>query len=231
MNDNKKRINNEQELFELFCDPSDDRRYTDKPYKEKGKDFVFATNRASAVILNSSLYPNPNECEETEKPLFTKILSGNGEKKTIKLEALKKALNSLPQEKEFETIAKDETCEECNGKGLVEWRYRAKDWEEYFEMYECPCCQGEGVISHKRATGFTCPYWNTYIELGKRLFRSQEMIKLQHVMEYFGVKECVCYNATEFAMIFEIKEGVRVASCHIIPTELYEGEIAKVETE
>lgn len=35
MNDNKKRINNEQELFELFCDPHSSREQLQKPYYEK----------------------------------------------------------------------------------------------------------------------------------------------------------------------------------------------------
>ena len=57
----RKRINNEQELLELFCDLSDDRPYINKPCKDK--DFVFATKLYMSIFIAPSLLSN--EYKET----------------------------------------------------------------------------------------------------------------------------------------------------------------------
>ena len=54
MNDNKKRINNEQELFELFCDPYSNRKQLQKPYYEKSTKTVYATEGHVGLIFPRS---------------------------------------------------------------------------------------------------------------------------------------------------------------------------------
>lgn len=68
MNDNKKRINNEQELLELFCDPYSELTFKQKPYYETQCKKVFATDGVILIMMNPSMLSE--SYEEIKKPVI-----------------------------------------------------------------------------------------------------------------------------------------------------------------
>lgn len=73
MNDNKKRINNEQELLELFCDPHSESAFKQKPYYETRRETVFSTNGQILIMMNPSMLSESYEEIEWTKQSSPKV--------------------------------------------------------------------------------------------------------------------------------------------------------------
>ncbi|RKV82462.1 MAG: hypothetical protein D8H91_01045, partial [Alloprevotella sp.] len=97
MNDNKKRINNEQELLELFCDPYSNRVQLQKPYYEKQTKTVYSTNGCTAILINPSV--TTLSYEEIDFPIIGNFIKGAA-KGCFSFESLKKVLASFEMEEE-----------------------------------------------------------------------------------------------------------------------------------
>ena len=202
----RKRINNEQELLELFCDPSDDRPYINKPCKDK--DFVFATKLYMSIFIAPSLLSN--EYKETATNLWHDAFEIYGDRKTIRLKALKDVISQLPQEKEVILTGKNGICEECEGFGAVKLKHKKKDVHVSRDEAKCPSCKGKGYFVNVKPTGFMRPLYYSSVEIDERTIRGSHIVNLQHVMEYFSVEECTYYLSTSGNFVFEVIEGVRV---------------------
>ena len=103
MNDNKKRINNEQKLLELFCDPDSNREQLQKPYYEKHTKKVYATDGRVAILMT----PNVTSLsyEEIDFPLIGSLIKG-AVKGHFTLESLRKTLEFFKVEEERFIIEK-----------------------------------------------------------------------------------------------------------------------------
>ncbi len=61
----------------------------------------------------------------------------------LDLKELIEVLKSIPQ---YETVAvsgKEAECDECEGRGEVEWTYEDSNGEEHFDYFDCPICDGK----------------------------------------------------------------------------------------
>lgn len=67
----------------------------------------------------------------------------------LDLKELIEVLKSIPQ---YETVAvsgKEAECDECEGRGEVEWTYEDSNGEEHFDYFDCPICDGKGKVKTK----------------------------------------------------------------------------------
>lgn len=208
MNDNKKRINNEQELFELFCDPDSIPLFKQKPYYETRRKKVFATDGRILIMMNPSILSE--SYEEVEKPfiytVFRDFMEGY-----FTFESLKKVLASFEMEEERVIIEKGGECEECEGSGEVEWEYTDLDGEIHFHDNDCPICDGKGEIEGVfENTGFMMPTEDSTVRIGKSFFRGIEAQKLFWTMEYFKVDKAE-FSESEKSVSVALDNGVQIA--------------------
>lgn len=215
MNDNKKRINNEQELFELFCDPDSIRLFTQKPYYETRRKKVFATDGRILIMMNPSMLSE--SYEEIEKPLIYTVFRDSMEG-CFTFESLKKVLASFEMEEEVGQTEKEEECKECKGSGDVEWEYTDKEGETHYRYLECPICEGEGVNDVFENTGFMMPTGDSTVRIGKTFIRGIEAQKLFWTMEYFNVDKAA-FSEGENSICFTLKNGVQIAAAAVEPYE------------
>ena len=214
MNDNKKRINNEQELFELFCDPYSNREQLQKPYYEKRAKTVYATDGRVVILMN----PNVTSLsyEEIDFPLIGNLIKGAGEE-FFTLESLKKVLESFGMEEERVIIEAGGECEECKGSGEVEWEYTDQDGEIHFHYGDCPVCHGDGMVEDVcKSTGFMIPTGNSFVRIGKSFFRGFVAQKLLWAMEYFNVDKAG-FSEDEKTICFTLKNEVQIVVTNIEP--------------
>lgn len=136
MNDNKKRINNEQELFELFCDPDSIRLFTQKPYYETRRKKVFATDGIILIMMNPSMLSE--SYEEIEKPSIYTVFRDSMEG-YFTFESLKKVLASFEMEEELVLMEEGRECEECNGLKEVEWGIYRQRRRNTLPLCRLPC--------------------------------------------------------------------------------------------
>ena len=214
MNNNKKRINNEQELFELFCDPHSESAFKQKPYYETRRKKVFATDGRILIMMNPSMLPE--SYEEIEKPVIYTVFRGFMEG-YLTFETLKKVLASFEMEEEQVLIEGTEECEECEGSGEVEWTYTDLENNTYELTSDCPVCDGEGETEGVfENTGFMMPTEDSTVRIGKSFFRGIEAQKLLWTMEYFNVDKAE-FSESEKSISVTLNNGVEIAIASLEP--------------
>ena len=216
MNDNKKRINNEQELFELFCDPHSESAFKQKPYYETQCKKVFATDGVILIMMNPSMLSE--SYEEIKKPVIYKVFRGSMEE-YFTFEALKKVLASFAMEEEQVVTEEGRECEECEGSGEVEWEYTDQDGEIHFRDSDCPVCHGDGMFEDVfKSTGFMIPTEDSIVRIGKLFFRGLVAQKLLWVMEYFNVDKAA-FAEGKNSISITLNNGVEIAIASLEPFE------------
>lgn len=226
MNDNKKRINNEQELLELFCDPHSRYVETHKPYYEPQCKKVFATDGKILILMDTSMLSRT--FEESEFSSIRKLTLNSAEG-YFTFESLKKTLESFGMEEEQEVIEVGRECEECEGSGEVEWEYTDLDGEIHFHDGECPVCNGEGETKDVfKSTGFMIPTYNSFVRIGKSFFRGVVAQKLLWAMEYFNVDKAGLSEG-EKTICFTLENGVQIVVAKLEPYGAFQN-IVTLET-
>lgn len=226
MNDNKKRINNEQELFELFCDPYSIHTELQKPYYEKQSKTVYSFNGRAAILINPSV--TTLSYEEIVCPFIGSLIKGAAEG-CFTFESLEKVLESFYMEAEKVITEEGRECEECEGSGYVEWEYTDLDGEIHFHDDDCPICKGDGIIEAVlKSTGFMIPTYNSFVRIGKSFFRGFVAQKLLWTMEYFNVDKAG-FSEDDKTICFTLKNGVQIVVANIEPYGAVQ-EIATLET-
>ena len=226
MNDNKKRINNEQELFELFCDPHSIQLFKQKPYYETRRKKVFSTNGQLLIMMNPSILSE--SYEEIEKPLIYTVFRDSMEG-CFTFESLKKVLASFEMEEEQVIIEEGGECEECGGSGEVEWEYTDLDGKSHFHDNDCPVCNGDGMFEGVcKSTGFMIPTEDSTVRIGKSFFRGIEAQKLLWTMEYFKVDKAE-FSESEKSVSVTLDNGVQIAVANIEPYGAFQN-IVTLET-
>ena len=226
MNDNKKRINNEQELFELFCDPYSNRVQLQKPYYEKQTKTVYSSNGCTAILINPSV--TTLSYEEIDFPIIGNLIKGAA-KGCFSFESLKKVLASFEMEEEQVVTEEGRECVECEGSGYVEWEYTDQEGKIHFHNGDCPVCHGDGMVEDVcKSTGFMIPTGNSFVRIGKSFFRGIVAQKLLWAMEYFNVDKAA-FSEGEKTICFTLKNGVQIVVANIEPYGAVQ-EIATLET-
>lgn len=225
MNDNKKRINNEQELFELFCDPHSESAFKQKPYYETQRKKVFATDGRILIMMDPSMLSE--SYEEVEKPSIYTVFRDSMEG-YFTFESLKKVFESFEMEKELVLIEEGQECIECEGSGYVEWEYTDQEGKIHSHDGDCPICDGDGIIEDVfESTGFMIPTDDSIVRIGKSFFRGILAQKLLWAMEYFNVDKAA-FAEGDISINITLNNGVKIA---VAPLDPYESQnVVTLET-
>lgn len=214
MNDNKKRINNEQELFELFCDPHCVHVETLKPYYETQRKKVFATDGRILIMMDPSILSE--SYEEIEKPSIYTVFRDSMEG-YFTFESLKKVFESFEMEEERVVTEEGRECVECEGSGYVEWEYTDQEGKIHYHDGDCPICDGDGIIEDVfESTGFMIPLDDSIVRIGKSFFRGIEAQKLLWAMEYFNVDKAA-FAEGKNSISITLNNGVEIAIASLEP--------------
>ena len=226
MNDNKKRINNEQELFELFCEPHSVHVEVLKPYYETQCKKVFATDGRIVIFINPNMLLG--SYEEAEFSSIRKFIRDSMEG-YLTLDSLKKTLASFGMEEEQVVTEEGRECVECEGSGYVEWEYTDQEGKIHSHDGDCPICDGDGIIEDVfKNTGFMIPTDNSFVRIGKSFLRGIGAQKLLWIMEYFNVDKAG-FSESEKTICFTLENGVQIVVANLEPYGAFQN-IVTLET-
>lgn len=163
-NDNK--IKNETELLEMFTAGDDVRAFTYVPFFHPVYNEVWATDGHVIIrIIPDRLnkhYEPVKGCEELKLP---KVLKPCHLSCTYK--AIRQALDACPLVDDVVTEENEEDCKECGGMGKVGWEYTDDNLHTHYHDFDCPVCDGSGVIKHKLET-----------HTGKKVYDEKAIVKI-----------------------------------------------------
>lgn len=178
-----KKISNEKELFELFCDKRVYIKKYHEPFLNVVDNEVWATDGCVGMAVKPELvsgcYP--------EKKLSTNISSGKACDKIVTLKDIKDALDKLPlvEDEEIEDVE----CDECDGSGKVECEYHDNHGSTHEVMADCPICFGTGYVEGEpKKTGKMIADFSTPIKLGEAYFMGYRLDIIAQAMELIGLE-------------------------------------------
>lgn len=176
-----KKISNEKELFELFCDKEHYNEKSHEPFLNVVYNEVWATDGYMAVAVKPELVSG----RYRENRLSMNTLFGKACDRTVTLKAIKDALAKLP-------MVEDVECEECDGSGRVECEYVDKGGSTHEVMADCPICFGTGYVEGEpKKTGKMIADFSTPIKLGEAYIMAHRISKIAQAMELLGIDELI----------------------------------------
>lgn len=177
-----KKISNEKELFELFCNNDEHIDECQVPFIDLYRNEVWATNKYIAVAVKAELVSEKYQMRKISLPTL-----GTPCNIIVTLKAIKDALANLQmvQDEEIEDIE----CDECNGRGEVEFEYHDNQGLPHVVMADCPICFGTGYIdSTPKKTGKMSVAFGMPIKLGDAYFKGYRLNTLAQAMELIGLE-------------------------------------------
>lgn len=188
-----KKISNEKELFDLFCDKRANNKYYPEPFLNAVYNEVWATDghivAAVKPELVSGCYP--------EKTLPLDIPSEKTCDRIITLNAIKDALTKLPMIEEEEI--EEEECTECDGWGKVECEYYDSHGSFHEVKADCPLCDGTGYVDGTpKKTGEKVVDYDTPIKLDGAYFKGRLFDILAQAMELIGLERLTMTHYGEY---------------------------------
>ena len=126
-----KKISNEQELFELFCDKDNCFRQFQEPFLELDHNEVWAANKYMAAAVKAELVSGKYRAGKIKDPTL-----GTPYNTIVTLKSIKDALAKLPMVEEEEI--EDVECEECDGSGMVKCEYHDNHGSTHEITADCP---------------------------------------------------------------------------------------------
>ena len=125
------------------------------------KDSVCATDGNALAYINKELITDSfNTGLDAFNSIYNTRVEGLEEKvvKTFNTKELKELI--LKNTAVVEDPG-DVECEECDGSGEVTYMYESKNGRDYYREYDCPICEGSGVIEGKESIPTTRLYSKT----------------------------------------------------------------------
>jgi uncharacterized protein YbaR (Trm112 family) len=168
------------------------------PFYHKG--MAMATDQHVLVYMPACLLPTKPD-DYTGKIDFNKVIP-SGLSPIERVATLTHMVQVLDQvEKEEEIICtNDDECEECEGRGTVEWEYTSNKGRGYELTENCPVCKGRGIQGVHRKTGKMVVGQHQKIKIGISHFSAPIIEKIIKVMDLLEETEC--------KLIYQVKPEV-----------------------
>ena len=211
---NKLKVN-EAQLFAPYVGKDDFRPKLMKPFLSNG--YVCASDTYALLMVKEELLSGKYESNGID---VTKVTTKSNNSAVYTLEELQKAINDSMTGDEEEIISPRIDCDECDGDGTVEWEYISSSGCRHTQYFDCPICEGSGVIADAvvRKTGKKCALDDDIISIQSLKFRTALIAKMCATMELLSIDK-VEYIARHQAKgnRFRLADGIEVI---IMPNNL-----------
>lgn len=110
--------------------------------------FVFASDSRILIRIDKSLCECDYEKIERQ-PDFNRVIPEPNCSLTLPVIVLVGMIKDIPPHQEVAVSGEIAKCNECNGRGRVQWHYESESGEEFDEYFDCPVCEGRGKFGTK----------------------------------------------------------------------------------
>lgn len=197
----------QDKLFSLYINKDEVRKEMRTPWYDMRTDSIVASDGRQLIAIRKSVtigdFPT---LDINPFPLAGKTLG------LISVSDLKDALLTLSTWDEIVDHEEEVDCEECEGKGIVEYIYTSKDDEEYVTVDECPICNGSGkTIRHKYVeTGRKMPAKGATITIGKYNLSWRYIENVCKVCDLVNSDTVLCTEISQYCAMLSINGDIAV---------------------
>lgn len=197
----------QDKLFSLYINKDDVRKEMRTPWYDKRTNSIVASDGRQLIAIRKSVtigdFPT---LDINPFPLAGKTLG------LISVSELKDALLTLSTCDEVVAHEEEMDCEECGGKGFVEYIYTSKDDEDYCVEDECPICNGSGkTIRYKyEETGRKVPAKGATITIGKYNLSWRYIENVCKVCDLVNSDTVLCTEISQYCAMLSINRDIAV---------------------
>lgn len=97
-------------------------------------------------------------------------------------------------------------CDECEGRGEVQWEYEDSDGETHVALHDCPICDGRGYILSEEL-----PRSARYVAINDKIFVCGYLMDIAEAMNSLQKTEAhILHRGSDKAMLVRIEDGVDI---------------------
>lgn len=211
---NKLKVN-EEELLAPYVSNDDFRAKLMKPFLSNG--YVCASDIYALLMVKEELLSGKYESNGID---VTNVITKSNNRAVYTLEELQKAVCDSMTGDEEKIVSPRIDCDECDGDGTVEWEYISSFGRRFTQYFDCPICEGSGVIADAivRKTGKKCALDDDLISIQSLKFQTTQIAKMCETMKLLSIDkaEYIARHQSK-GNRFRLAEGIEVI---IMPNNL-----------
>lgn len=170
------------EVLQSFCGNDNYREWMNTPFVVGNK--AHSTDAHFLTIIDAQKVEGFNKLPKLPSEKLNNVIPKERNKNlVIKVTEVKKVFKKAPKEDCYDVLGKDVDCEECDGRGYVEWEYKHHTKDE-----DCPICDGTGKesLARKIKNGKTKVEEHLNIDIGNSRFYVNKIQRLIDVADKLG---------------------------------------------
>lgn len=197
----------QDKLFSLYINNDEVRKEMRTPWYDKRTDSIMASDGRQLIAIRKSATIGDFPTSDINPFSLTGKMLG-----LISVSELKDALLKLSTWDETVPHEEEMDCEECGGKGFVEYIYTSKDDEKYVTEDECPICNGSGkTIRYKYVeTGRKIPAKDATITIGKYILSWRYIENVCKVCDLVNAEMVLCTEISQDCVMLSINGDIAV---------------------
>lgn len=218
----------QDKLFSLYINKDEIRKNLQTPWYDKNADMVMASDGHQLIaIRKDAIVGDFPTLAQNPVPLMGKSFG------IISVRDMKEALLTLSTQDEEVAHEEEMDCEECGGKGIVEYVYTTKDNEEYYTEDDCPICDGSGKTKWYKyvKTGRKVPSKYATITIGKYSLSWIYIENLCKVCDLVATDKVECVDVYRDCVLFILNADIIVIIMRTEKIQEYDTTIESYEQE
>jgi hypothetical protein len=198
------------DILQDFCNPESNNEWYNEPFVNDGH--VVATDAHALISIKQEMVYSAKYIETCDKKYLEYVQTQEAsatDSLILNVNTLIEALKKLPSDQEETHI-----CQDCKGRGTVEFDYYAHNDQVYNIVAECPVCHGIGIddsyeylkMLHVWVSKTQCA-----INIKDIWFNPKYIENVVYVMKKLDFVQCkMKYSSNRELCVFELNDDIKI---------------------
>lgn len=198
------------DILQDFCNPESNNEWYNEPFINDG--YAVATDAHTLISIKQEMVYSANPIETCDKKFLEFVQTQEAsttDSLILNVNTLIEALKKLPSDQEETHI-----CQDCKGRGTVEFDYHAYNDHVYNIEAECPVCCGSGLDASYEYLKMLRAWVNKTqcaINIKDIWFNPKYIENVAYVMKELDFVQCkMKYSSNNKLCVFELNDDIKI---------------------